>query len=367
MGLYKRGQAWWMSFSYKGKQHRIPTESKDKQIAEKIFHKVMTEIAEGKWFEKAAYADKTLADLMEKYLNEHSKPNKAASTVKTDTAMVNEIKETLGTMLLVDVTPSLISSYKTKCREKGLSPASINARRTLLRHAFNLAIREWQWCKENPVEQVSREKVKNERDRWLTLEEESKLLECCVLHPTRKGNETEPLFWLQEIVAFALNTGMRQDEILSLEWQNVDLFRKTVLVVRSKNGEKRTIPMNQKLFVLLKEKAKGNRNNDKYVFPSEAGTKILRRNLMRAFYLARDRAKIDNFTFHDLRHTFATRLAQAGIDLYMISKLLGHKDIKMTQRYSHHCPDSLRSGVEVLDRISTDLAQSNEKGLAVLS
>jgi Phage integrase family len=65
--------------------------------------------------------------------------------------------------------------------------------------------------------------------------------------------------------------------------------------------------------------------------------------------------------------TFATRLAQAGIDLYMISKLLGHKDIKMTQRYSHHCPDSLRSGVEVLDRISTELAQSNEKGLAVLS
>ena len=63
---------------------------------------------------------------------------------------------------------------------------------------------------------------------------------------------------------------------------------------------------------------------------------------MRAFYHARDRAEIDDFTFHDLRHTFATRFAQAGVDLYKISKLLGHKDIKMTQRYSHHCPDSLR-------------------------
>ncbi|HXY55655.1 MAG TPA: tyrosine-type recombinase/integrase [Nitrospirota bacterium] len=71
---------------------------------------------------------------------------------------------------------------------------------------------------------------------------------------------------------------------------------------------------------------------------------------MRAFYLARDRAKIENFTFHDLRHTFATRLAQAGIDLHKIAKLLGHKDIKMTQRYSHHCPDSLRDGFEVLER-----------------
>jgi len=86
---------------------------------------------------------------------------------------------------------------------------------------------------------------------------------------------------------------------------------------------------------------------------------------MRAFYNATDRAKIADFHFHDLRRTFATRLAQAGIDLYQISKLLGHKEIKMTQRYAHHCPDSLRNGVEVLDKVIPFLSQSNEKGLAV--
>lgn len=123
--------------------------------------------------------------------------------------------------------------------------------------------------------------------------------------------------------------------------------------------------MNQRIFELLKSKARANQKDNKIVFASEAGTKSLRRNLMRAFYNVRDRAKITDFKFHDLRHTFATRLAQAGIDLYMISRLLGHKDIKMTQRYAHHCPDSLRNGVEVLDKISTKLAQSNEKGLAV--
>jgi site-specific recombinase XerD len=112
-------------------------------------------------------------------------------------------------------------------------------------------------------------------------------------------------------------------------------------------------------------KARASHDDNKIVFASEAGTKILRRNLMRAFYNATDRAKIADFHFHDLRHTFATRLAQAGIDLYMISRLLGHKDIKMTQRYAHHCPDSLWSGVEVLDRLSKNLAQSNEKGSAV--
>jgi integrase len=75
------------------------------------------------------------------------------------------------------------------------------------------------------------------------------------------------------------------------------------------------------------------------------------------------RVGIEDFRFHDLRHTFATRLAQAGVDLYKIAKLLGHKDIKMTQRYSHHYPESLRDGVEVLDRISPILEHSNKKGL----
>ncbi len=81
--------------------------------------------------------------------------------------------------------------------------------------------------------------------------------------------------------------------------------------------------------------------------------------MRRAFYEALKRAEIDDFRFHDLRHTFATRLAQAGVDLYKIAKLLGHKDIKMTQRYSHHYPESLRDGVAVLDRISPILAQSS--------
>jgi integrase len=84
------------------------------------------------------------------------------------------------------------------------------------------------------------------------------------------------------------------------------LLRKTILVVKSKNGEKRTIPMNQKVFELLKAKARANQNGNKIVFPSEAGTENLRRNLMRSFYNARNRAKIADLHFHDLRHTFAT-------------------------------------------------------------
>ena len=87
----------------------------------------------------------------------------------------------------------------------------------------------------------------------------------------------------------------------------------------------------------------------KLVFPSATGTKIIRQRLVRAFTKAAKDSGLQDFHFHDLRHTFATRLAQAGIDLYRIAKLLGHNDVSTTQRYAHHCPESLRSGVDILN------------------
>ncbi len=156
---------------------------------------------------------------------------------------------------------------------------------------------------------------------------------------------------------------MRQGEILSLEWANVDLFRKTATVVKSKNGEKRTVPLNNTVFKLLKKKYKKRQVKSKYLFSSMVGTQIDARNLLRSFYNALKRAKIEDFRFHDIRHTFATRLVQAGVDLYKVGKLLGHKDIRMTQRYSHHYPESLRDGVEVLDKKRYNLGTISKKGI----
>ena len=78
-------------------------------------------------------------------------------------------------------------------------------------------------------------------------------------------------------------------------------------------------------------------------------TKIDRHNLRRAFNIALDKTEIQNFHFHDLRHTFATWLAQRGVDIYKISKLLGHQDIRMMQRYAHHCPESLRMAIQAME------------------
>jgi len=186
------------------------------------------------------------------------------------------------------------------------------------------------------------------RGKWLTEEEQERLLKACVICASGNENIQIPHYWLQEIVLFVLQTGLRVNEILSLEWPYVDLFKKTVTIMNSKNGEKRTIPLNQTAFELLKEKAKKRHIKAKYVFESEAGTKIDSRSLRRAFYNALKKAEITDFRFNDLRHTFATRLAQAGVDIYKLSKILGYHSIAM--RCSHYYPESLRDSVEVLDR-----------------
>ncbi len=106
-------------------------------------------------------------------------------------------------------------------------------------------------------------------------------------------------------------------------------------------------------------------NND-FVFFNGNGNRADARNLLRAFYSATKKAKIENLRWHDAtRHTFATRLVQNGVDIYTVQKLGRWKNISMVMRYAHHYPESLRAGIEVLDKarakISTILAQSNGK------
>ena len=162
-------------------------------------------------------------------------------------------------------------------------------------------------------------------------------------------------------MVFALNTGMRQGEILNLQWQEVDFLRGTLIVMKSKNGTRRTIPLNAKVYELLAAKQAITGLSRGPVFKTPLGNLLQVRFLVREFCEARNRAGIPDFRFHDMRHTFATRLVQRGVDLYKVQRLLGHKTNLMTQRYAHHSPESLREGVKVLDecqleRFSTKLA-----------
>jgi integrase len=345
MGLVKRGEVWWMYFSYQGKQVRKSTGTADRRLADAILSKVKVQIVEGQYFERAAAQSHTFTELMDRYEHEHVARKLRHRGLK---GYMKNLRAFFGNEILADITPKQIVAYKNKRYEDGVAPATINRELANLKKAFNLAMREWEWCDQNPVARVSMEKENNKRDRWLTQDEEIRLLSACAP-------------WLRDLVLFALHTGMRMGEILELTWRGVDFTRRTVTVFRSKNGERRTIPVNETVLHVLKEKSKVRSLALDRVFCSKVFTPMESGHLRRSFRLALSKAKIEEFHFHDLRHTFATRLVQAGIDLYKVQQLLGHKSPIMTQRYAHHYPESLRDGVEILDRpreSSTILAQS---------
>ena len=345
MGLVKRGDVWWMYFNYQGQQVRKSSGTQNRRLADAILSKIKVQIIEGRYFERATTISHTFIELMDRYEKEHVARKLRHRGLK---GYMANLRGFFGGYNLSEITPKVIVAYKNKRYEDGMAPATINRELANLKKAFNLAMREWEWCDQNPVARVSMEKENNKRDRWLNEEEITRLLEACAP-------------WLYDLVLFALNTGMRMGEILELTWRGVDFSRRTVTVFRSKNGERRTIPVNQTVLAVLTAKPKVRSLVTDRVFCSKAYTPLESGHLRRAFRLSLSKAKIEDFHFHDLRHTFATTLVQSGVDLYKVQQLLGHKSPIMMQRYAHHYPESLRGGVEILDRLresSTKVAQS---------
>jgi integrase len=232
---------------------------------------------------------------------------------------------------LADITTELVSDYRDE-RLKVVKPATVYQELALMRRMFNVARKEWKWTKDNPVADLSFSVGnKNAHDRWLTVDEEQTVI----------SKATNPV-WLRTLLITALHTGMRREEILNLKWRDIDFARKLLTVHKSKNGEKKSIPLSLTLFNTLWDiKIK---NISGFVFP------IAVRSLRAAFDMTLEKAGIKDFHFHDLRHTFATRLVQSGQDLYKVKELLGHKSIAVTMRYAHHYPESLRASLEVLDK-----------------
>lgn len=327
-----------MSFTFNGNQYRRSSETSNRKLAEKIFGKIQTQIIEGKWFEIEETRYRTFDEMMEVYFSKID--NKPSTLSRKKDALLHLEKFFMG-LTLDQITNDEVDDYKKKRLDEGAADSTILNEVRLLSHAYNTV----RWTKTNPVSDAKRIKLKaREVDRWLTDEEEKALL------PKTAGKLAGEL---NSVVIFDLQTGMSQEEIIKLKWSQIDLTRKALVTGRIKTEKRglnmRTIPLNKTAYNLLKSRAKNN-GTSAHVFGDENGHMIRADRLKKAFKKAVKESKIAHFRFHDLRHTFATRLVQAGVDLYKVSKLLGHKDISTTQRYAHHCPESLRDGVEVLDK-----------------
>ncbi len=168
------------------------------------------------------------------------------------------------------------------------------------------------------------------RDRWLTYAEEDLIV-------------SQSPEWLKPIILVDINTGLRLSEILSLTWDDIDLDRKVLTVHKSKNGEARVIPLNSQTFEVFNSLKSGSSGKVFDRGPSYVS---------HTFRKVCKRVGLLDVVFHTLRHTFATRLSQLNVNVFAIQRLMGHKTIAMTSRYSHHSVDSLKPCVEQLINVS---------------
>ena len=153
---------------------------------------------------------------------------------------------------------------------------------------------------------------------------------------------------------------MRQGELLGLKWQQVNLEQGIITLNDTKNSERRDIPMDETVKTILK----GIKKKGDHVFCNEEGETFVR--LQRSFKAAVRKSKIEDFRFHDLRHTFASNMVMAGEDLNTVRELLGHKDLTMTLRYAHLSPNHKTRAVSILDRIMSQNPPQTEKASKVL-
>ena len=213
--------------------------------------------------------------------------------------------------------------------------ATVNYHLSILSKIFSLAV-DAELIDSNPSARVGKFRLNNGRTRVLSKEEETKLFSAL------EGNEI-----VRQIITVAIHTGMRRNEIFSLKWFDVDFNRGVFQVRESKSGRSRSVPMNSTVRTLLS----GIRRQSEYVFPSpKTGGKLT--DIKRSFHRGLKQAEIENFCFHDLRHTAATRMADSGADAFTMAKILGHSDIRITHRYTHATNSAIRRAVENLDENS---------------
>lgn len=229
-----------------------------------------------------------------------------------------------------------VENYKIWRQRQGVSLVTINKELRFLSTLINKAV-EFKWIQNHELYRrpILIRGVKSERLRYLSEKEERRLLKAI----------KNPL--LKDIVIFALNTGLRKSEILNLKWDEVDLRLKCIILgsEKTKSKRKHILPLNQKALKVIKRRLKEKRKGCPYVF-HRSGKEI--KCFKEAFKNALKRAKIKDFHFHDLRHTFASRLVQKGVDLYVVKHLLNHADITTTQRYAHLKLDNIRKAVDML-------------------
>ncbi len=280
---------------------------------------------------KAEATKHTVEELIDRYITNFANQKKSS---RDQIRQLNWWRDEIGLCYLSKVTPAVISQCKEKLlsqklgrgrsrsRSKTRSPSTVNRYMAAMSHVFTVAVKEWQWVEVNPFTRVSTLKEPQGRVRFLLDEERKALLEAC-------SKDVR----LYVVVVIALSTGARKGEIMNLTWGDIDLNRGVIILKETKNGERRALPLTGHALDQVKAIGKVRRLDTPLVFPGKNPARPA--SITKAFSKALDEAKIEDFRFHDLRHSAASYLAMNGASLAEIADVLGHKTLQMVKRYSH--------------------------------
>ncbi len=286
-----------------------------------------------RYFKTAESKKHTVVDMIERYIKRVKQHNpKRYSDVK---APLDWWKEELGYCVLADLSKSLITEKieKLVARKytlknsavKLISPARVNRYIAAFSHACTIAVNEWEWLEHHPLQKISKMKEPRGRVRFLDDEERKRLLQVC---------QHSKCSCLYTVVVLSLSTGARFNEIMSLKWQDVDLNRRIITLHDTKNKERRVLPLAGQALELIREHNRVRRIDSTLVFPSPRNPKEPYK-IRTAWNSAVKEAGLEDFRFHDLRHSAASYLAMNGASLAEIAEVLGHKTLQMVKRYSH--------------------------------
>lgn len=289
---------------------------------------------------------RTFGELIDRYI-ETVLPRKSNTAQKKQKPQLLWWKEQIGNKILKDVKTPLIVEIRdrfltgTTYRGTKRSSATINRYLAVLSHVYSIAIDEWQWIKESPVKKLKLKESEG-RIRYLSDEERDRLLKAC-----KESNNK----YLNVIVHIALATGLRQSEILELEYSRINWEKDNCLITikDTKNGRPHCIPLVGIAKSYLAEHSKSRRLDTDLVFPATKGLKPRRATIRTAWEEALKKADVKDFNFHDLRHTAGSWLAQANISGPIIQNILNHKSSNITARYIHFGNNHIKDALEKMN------------------
>jgi integrase len=344
MATYERREAADGSVTYRVKVRLkgFPVQSatfKRKTDAKRWAEATETAIREGRYFKSSEAKKRTIGEAIERYIATVL-PTKPKSQ-RDQSLQLRWWQQQIGAYFLSDATPALLIEQRDKLtaeitpRKQKRSPATVNRYIAALSHVFTIASKEWGWLEQNPFSQVRKLREPRGRTRYLSDEERERLLAVC------KASSNDALYL---IVVLALSSGARKMEILNLKWQDVELAQSRIVLHETKNKETRVIVLSSHVKTLFTEYAKVRQLNSNYVFPNKNNDGSI--DIRKPWEIALQVAGIENFRFHDLRHSAASYLAMNGATPSEIAGVLGHKTLQMVKRYAHLSESHLAGVVE---------------------